>query len=44
MAESELLCVRVATFNLEEICKHSKRDVIRKYTLSELSRFFILMF
>ena len=38
MAESELLCVRVATLQ-NQICKHTKSDVIRQY-MSELSRFF----
>ena len=37
-AESELLCVRVATALIKQICNHTKSDVIREY-VSELSKF-----
>ena len=44
MAESELLCVRVATLIRKQICKHTKSDVIKQYILSELSSFFVWFF
>ena len=41
MAESELLCVRVATL-LRNKYTSIQSDVIRQYRLSELSRFYFI--
>ena len=41
MAESEFLCVRVATFlRNKKTCKHTKSDVTRRSMLSKLSGFY----